>query len=235
MSSKKKLSIARLEKGGKRYEIFVDVEKAWKYKNGEHINIKEIIEGEFIYYDANRGLKASEAELKKIFGTEDVYAIAETILKNGELLLTTEQRRELIEQKKRQIIDAISRNAVDPRTNAPIPVKRIELALEEARVNIDPFKPVEQQLPDVVKALRMILPMKMMRAIMAVHIPAAYVGKTYSTIGKMGKVLRENYLSDGSLQLEIEIPAGMQTTLIERVAAMTKGNGEVKLLKTESV
>ncbi|MCC6003249.1 MAG: ribosome assembly factor SBDS [Thermofilum sp.] len=235
MSGKRKLSIARLERGGKRYEIYVDVEKAWMFRSGENVSIKEILEGEFVYYDASKGLKASEIELKRVFGTSDIYAVAETILKKGELLLTTEQRRELIEQKKRQIIDALSRNAVDPRTNAPIPAKRIELALEEAKVGIDPFKPVEQQLPEVVKALRVILPMKIMRAIMAVHIPAAYVGKAYSAVGKMGKILRENYLSDGSLQLEIEIPAGMQTSLIEKVASLTRGSGEVKLLKTEGV
>ena len=77
--------------------------------------------------------------------------------------------------------------------------------------------------------------MKIMRAIMALHIPAVYVGKVYSTISKMGKILRENYMSDGSLQLEMEIPAGLQTTLIEKVASLTKGSGDVKLLRTESV
>ncbi|ABL77988.1 ribosome assembly factor SBDS [Thermofilum pendens] len=235
MSGKRRLSIARLERGGKRYEIIVDVEKAWLYKNGEKLNVREIMEGEFIYYDANRGLKASESELKKVFGTDNIYSVAEIILKQGELLLTTEQRRELIEQKKRQIIELISRNAVDPRTNAPIPAKRIELALEEARVSIDPFKPAELQVPDVIKALRMTLPMKIMKAIMAVYIPAAYVGKAYHAVSKMGKVLRENYRSDGSLDLEIEVPAGLQSSIVEKVASLTKGSGDVKLIRMEPV
>ncbi|PLJ77660.1 ribosome assembly factor SBDS [Infirmifilum sp. SLHALR2] len=233
--SKKKLSIARLEKGGKRFEIFVDAEKAWALKNGEKINVREVVEGEFIYSDAKQGLKASEVDLKRVFGTSDPYAIAETIIKKGELLLTAEQRRELIESKRRQIIEFLSRNTIDPRTNTPIPPKRIELALEEAKVSIDPFKPVEVQVNDVIKALRMILPLKVARAIMAVNIPAPYVGKAHSALSKFGKILRESYSSDGSLNAELEIPAGMQSSLMELVASLTRGQGEVRLLRTEQV
>ncbi|MGC9107716.1 MAG: ribosome assembly factor SBDS [Infirmifilum sp.] len=233
--SKKKLSIARLEKGGKRFEVFVDAEKAWAMKNGEKVNIREIIEGEFIYSDAKQGLKASETDLKKFFGTTDPYVIAENIIKKGELLLTAEQRRELIEAKRRQIIEFLSRNTIDPRTNTPIPPKRIELALEEAKVSIDPFKPVEAQVNDILKSLKMILPLKVARAILAVHIPAPYVGKAYSALQKIGKVLRESYATDGSLNVELEVPAGMQSSVIETVSSLTKGQGDVKLLRTEQV
>lgn len=233
--SKKKLSIARLEKGGKRFEVIIDAEKAWALKNGEKVNIREVVEGEFIYYDAKQGLKASENDLSKFFGTTDPYVIAEIIVKRGELLLTSEQRRELIEAKKRQIIEFLSRNAVDPRTNSPIPPKRIELALEEAKVSIDPFKPVEVQVNDVIKALRMVIPLKIAKAVMAVRIPAAHVGRAYSVLQKTGKILRESYASDGSLELELEIPAGMQTMLTETVASLTKGQGEVRFLRVEHV
>lgn len=231
--SKHKLTIARLEKAGKKFEIIVHVDKAWKYKNGEKIDIRDILEGEFIYYDVRQGLKASESELKKIFGTTDPYRIAEYILQRGELLLTTEQRRELMERKKRQIIEFLSRNAVDPRTNLPIPPKRIELAMEQARVGIDPFKPVEAQINNVIKALRLILPMKLAKTIVAVKIPPAYVGKAYSALSKIGRVVKEAYLNDGTWLAQIEIPAGMQNTLIEKVASLTRGEGDVKIIRTE--
>lgn len=233
MSSKKRLSIARLEKGGKRFEVIVDVEKAWLFKSGENISVRDIIEGEFIYYDAKQGLKASESDLKKFFGTSDPYQVAETILRKGELLLTSEQRMELIEAKRRQIIEFISRNAVDPRTNTPIPPKRIELALEEAKVGVDPFRPVEEQVEEILKKLRLVLPLKIAKALVVVKAPPAYSGRVRSYVSKMGRVLKENYQSDGSLLLELEIPAGMQTSLIEKVAELTKGEGEVKLLRVE--
>lgn len=231
--SKRRLTVARLEKSGKRFEIFVDVEKAWLFKNGENINIRDIVEGEFVYYDARQGLKASEAELKKFFGTSDPYQVAEVILRKGELLLTSEQRRELIEAKRRQIIDFIARNAVDPRTNTPIPPKRIELALQEVRVGVDPFRPVEEQVAEIIKQLRVVLPLKIARALVLVSSPPAYAGRVRALASKMGKVIRENYRNDGSLDLELEIPAGMQSALIEKVAESTRGEGEVKLLRVE--
>ncbi len=230
--SKKKITVARLEKYGKRFEILVNVDKAWRYRNGEKIDIYEILEGEFIYYDVRQGLKASESDLRKVFGTDDVYRVAELILKEGELLLTSEQRKELIEAKKRQIIDFLARNTIDPRTGLPHPPKRIELAMQEARIGIDPLKPIEVQINTVIKALRPILPLKIAKSIVAVKIPPKYIGRVYGPLSKLGKIIRDTYLSDGTWIAELEIPAGMQEILVNRVNEVTRGKGEVKILKT---
>ncbi len=229
----RKQAIARLKVRDKKFEVIVDPDKAWLFKKGEQgIDIHEVLLGEFVYYDARRGLKASETELKQIFKTGDVYEIAKHIVKRGELQLTAEQRREMIEAKKRQIVEFISRNCIDPRTGLPHPPKRIELAIENARVSIDPFKPVEVQVNEVIKALARILPLKMAKALVAVKIPPQYVGKAYGVLSKIGKIIRSNYLSDGSWSVELEIPAGLQGTLVEEVAKMTKGKGEIRIIKS---
>lgn len=228
----RKQAIARLKVRDKKFEVIVDPDKAWLFKKGEQVDIHELLLGEFVYYDARRGLKASETELKQFFKTDDVYEIAKHIVKRGELQLTAEQRREMIEAKKRQIIEFISRNCIDPRTGLPHPPKRIELAIENAKVSIDPFKPVEVQVNEVIKALARILPLKIAKALVAVKIPPQYVGKAYGVLSKIGKIIRSNYLSDGSWSVELEIPAGLQGTLVEEVAKMTKGKGEVRIIKS---
>ena len=228
----RKQAIARLKVRDKKFEVIVDPDKAWLFKKGEQVDIHELLLGEFVYYDARRGLKASETELKQIFKTDDVYEIAKHIVKRGELQLTAEQRREMIEAKKRQIVEFISRNCIDPRTGLPHPPKRIELAIENAKVSIDPFKPVEVQVNEVIKALARILPLKIAKALVAVKIPPQYVGKAYGVLSKIGKIIRSNYLSDGSWSVELEIPAGLQGTLVEEVAKMTKGKGEVRIIKS---
>ncbi|RLE66864.1 MAG: ribosome assembly factor SBDS [Thermoprotei archaeon] len=229
----RKQAIARLKLRDKKFEVIVDPDKAWLFKKGEKdVDIHDVLLGEFIYYDARRGLKASEIELKQIFKTDDVYKVAEHIVRQGELQLTAEQRREMIEAKKRQIIEFISRNCIDPRTGLPHPPKRIELAIENARVSIDPFKPVEVQVNEVIKALVRVLPLKMAKTLVAVKIPPQYVGKAYGVLSKIGKIIRSNYLSDGSWSVELEIPAGLQGTLVEEVAKMTKGRGEVRIIKS---
>ena len=221
--------IARYVSHGKKFEVLVYADKAWKLKQGEKVNIRDVLVGDIIYYDARKGLKASAEDLKKVFGTDDIYQVAYKIIKFGELQLTAKQRKELIEAKKRQIIEFISRNCIDPRTGLPHPPKRIELALEQAKVGIDPFLPVEVQVNNIIKALRTILPLKIAKAIVRVKIPPMYINKVYGYLSKIGKILSSNYQSDGTWLAEIEIPAGLQNTLIEQVNKLTKGTGEVKV------
>ncbi|MEM4810876.1 MAG: ribosome assembly factor SBDS, partial [Thermofilum sp.] len=77
------------------------------------------------------------------------------------------------------------------------------------------------------------LPLKIARALVLVSSPPQYASKVRALASKMGKIVKESYGSDGSLNLELEIPAGMQSALIEKVAESTRGGGEVKLLRVE--
>lgn len=232
MSEKHKFIIARYSIKGKKFEILVYPEEAWNYRLGKLKDISKVLVYAEIYKDAKKGLRASEEDLLMVFGTKDVYEIADYIIKKGELPLTAEQRRRLIEEKKRQIITFISRNCIDPRTGRPIPPTRIESAMKEARVAIDPFKPADEQALQIIKALRKVLPLKMAKALVAVKIPAKYVGKAYGAIIRMGEVKREAWLPDGTWIAEIEIPAGLQLDLTEKVARLTKGEGQVRILSS---
>ena len=156
-----KHTLARMSVGGEHFEILVKPDPALQYKLGQQSEIQKILVAEEIFTDSGKGLRASEEKLKKAFGTEDIYKIAETILRRGELQLTTEQRKELVETKRKQIINFISRNCIDPRTGAPHPPLRIEQALSQIRLVIDPFKSGEEQAKDAIDALRPILPLRM--------------------------------------------------------------------------
>ncbi len=228
--SKKEYVIARLEIKGKRFEVLVDPYKAYRFKEGEKISIEEVVVGDYIYKDARKGLKASPNELKEVFGTDDIYKVAVEIIKNGELQLTAEQRRQLLEMKKRQIVHTIAKSAIDPVTKTPIPPTRIEKAIEEAKVRIDLYKPVEAQIPDIVKAISKVLPIKIAKALLQIIVPAEYATKTSNQLMKLGEVKKSIWLADGSLLLEIEIPAGMQTEVIDKVNNLTRGAATVKVI-----
>ncbi len=221
--------IARLEVGGQVFEVLVNPELAMQLREGKKVNLDDLLIGDYVYKDARKGLKASPEALKKIFGTTDVRKIAVEIVKRGEIQLTTEQRRKLIEAKRKQIITFISRNAIDPRTKAPIPPKRIELAMEQARVGIDPFLDVEKQAMNVIKAISRILPIKIAKAILLIRIPPAYSGRIYSQIPKLGEVKKTEWKNDGSLIVELEIPAGMQNEVIGKINSLTRGEAEIRI------
>jgi ribosome maturation protein SDO1 len=185
---------------------------------------------ETIFSDANKGTKMSEENIKKAFGTTDALKVAETILKNGTLQLTTEQRRKMIEDKRKQIVDFISRQSVDPKTKLPHPPARIENAMEQIRYSIDPFKPIEEQAKEIIKLLRTILPLKMEQVIVGVRIPAEYSARAYGSIKGFGTIKREEWRSDGSWFGEIEMPAGSYAPFLDKLGNITKGNGEAKIV-----
>ncbi len=221
--------IARLEVGGHVFEVLVNPDLAMQLREGKKVNLDDLLIGDYVYKDARKGLKASPEILKKVFGTTDVKKIAAEIVRRGEIQLTTEQRRKLIEAKRKQIITFISRNAIDPRTKAPIPPKRIEIAMEQARVGIDPFLDVEKQAMNVIKAISRILPIRIAKAILLVRIPPAYSGRVYSQIPKLGEVKKTEWKNDGSLIVELEIPAGMQNEVIGKINSLTRGEAEIRI------
>lgn len=227
---REKYVIARYEAKGHRFEVLVDPDRALELKSGKSISIDDVLIGDFVYKDAKKGLKASPESMKEVFGTDDPRVVALEIVKRGELQLTAEQRRKLIEEKKAQVINLIAKNVIDPKTKLPIPLKRIELALEQARVSIDPFKPAEQQFEEIVSHIARIIPIKIAKAYVIVRIPAEHSSRGLKTLQSLGVIKKTRWLSDGSLEVEIEIPAGLQQELIDKVNALTRGTGDVKIV-----
>ena len=224
-----KFTIARFTKDNEHFEILVKPEKALDYRNGKIAGITEVLVAETIYSDANKGTRAPEEALKKAFKTTDAQKIADEILKKGQLQLTTEQRRKMVEDKRRQVIDYISRQAVDPKTNLPHPPMRIENAMEQIRYPIDPYKSIEEQARDIIKLLRPILPLKVEQLQIAVTVPATHAVRAYGAIKVYGAIKREEWRSDGSWYGVLEMPAGSYASFLNKLGEVTKGTGDAKV------
>jgi ribosome maturation protein SDO1 len=225
-----KYTVARLTKDNEHFEILVKPEKALDYRTGKNSRITEVLVAETIFADANKGTKVSEEQMRKAFETTDPLKIADAILKKGVLQLTTEQRRKMTEDKRKQIIDFISRQAVDPKTNLPHPPLRIENAMEQIRYPIDPHKPMEEQARDIVKLLRPILPLKIEQISLGVRIPAEYSARAYGSIKNFGTIKQEEWRADGSWYGILEMPAGVYASFLNKLGEITKGSGEAKII-----
>lgn len=226
-----KVAIAKLERAGEHFEILVDPDAALELKMGKNIGLDKVLVHEEIYKDARKGLRASEQALRKAFGTTDVRKVAEIIIKEGEIPITADQRRRMIEEKRRQIVEWISRNCIDVRTKTPVPPQRVENALEQTRVAIDPFKPVEEQINHILKELQRVLPIKVATVRITLSVPSEYAQKVRGFVGKSAKIVNERYKSDGSWEAIVEAPAGLQDMIIGRVNDITHGEGDVKILE----
>jgi ribosome maturation protein SDO1 len=229
MTTLDKAIIAAYEKGGKRFELYVDPDAAYAYLDKRKTDTKNMLVAEDIYSDAKKAEKAKPADILATFGTSDVMAVLEFILKNGEVQLTTEQKRKKAEEKRKQIIAILLREALDPRTNAPHTQIRIENALEQARIHVDPFKDPREQLDGIVKELRPILPMKFEKIRIAVRIPAAFAHKCYGTLKNYG-MQREEWSGGGDLLAVVEIFGGLQGEFYDKLNKLTGGQVETRQL-----
>lgn len=225
-----KYTIARFTKDNEHFEVLVKPEKALQYRMGKVSAITEVLVTETIFSDANKGTRVSEEALRKAFGTTEPLKVAETILKRGKIQLTTEQRRKMIESKRRQIIAFISRQSVDPRTNLPHPPLRVEQAMEQIHYSIDAFKPLEEQAKEIIKLLRSVLPLKTEQVSVGVRIPPEYAAKAYGTVKGFGTIKREEWRGDGSWYGVLEMPAGLYGPFLEKIGEITKGRAEAKML-----
>jgi ribosome maturation protein SDO1 len=226
-----KAVIARMDKGEDHFEILVDPYAAERIIEGKESDVLSSLAVDAIFKDSKKGTHASQESLQKNFGTSDIETIAKEIILKGDIQLTTEQRHEMQEQKRKRIVDVIVKNAMDPKTKAPHPRQRIELAMEEAGIHIDPFKPVDEQVKTVVEAIRVVLPISMEQVRISVKIPSAYIGKAYGIVRNYGALEREDWQSDGSWIGIIKIPAGMQTDFYDKLNEVTKGDVETRVLK----
>jgi ribosome maturation protein SDO1 len=224
-------TIARITHDGEHFEILTKPEPALDYKLGKTVPISQVLATETIFTDAGKGTKASEEKLQEIFGTTDSLKIAEVILKKGTLQLTTDQRKQLVEDKRRQIISFISRECIDPKTNLPHPLLRIEQAMKQIHFSIEPSKGVEEQAKDIIKLLRPIIPLKMEKITVEIHVPAEHASKVYGTAKGFGTLKRDQWQADGSWSAAVEMSAGSYGPFLDKLGKMTRGNIEAKLVK----
>lgn len=226
-----KVSIVRYSFEGEKFEILVKPDPALEYKLGKRKDLSSVLVSDEVYSDSSKGTRASTEKLLKAFKTQDITAIMERILQKGELNLTTEQRRKMISEKRKQIVEFIAKTYVDPRSHLPHPPLRIEQALEDARVSIDPHKNTEEQTKDIVEKIRTIIPLKSENLTLEIIIPAQYAAQSYSVLKSTGNLKKEEWQSNGSLKAILEIPAAARPNVIDRLGSITKGTASVEVAR----
>ncbi|MCO8243952.1 MULTISPECIES: ribosome assembly factor SBDS [unclassified Haladaptatus] len=226
---------ARLESHGARFEVLVDPDAALAMKRGEFDgDIEDIIAAEDVFENASRGDRPAEEDLETVFETTDPLEIIPQVIERGEIQITAEQRKEMQEQKHKQLVTQIARNAVNPQMdNAPHPPDRIESALEQAGFSVDPMEPADQQVDDALDALRPVIPIRFDEVTIAVQVPANYAGSAQARIRQFGELEREEWQNDGSWVGVMTFPAGMQNEFYDLVNENTSGEAETRIIKDE--
>jgi ribosome maturation protein SDO1 len=209
----------------------VDLELALKLRKGENVNIQNVLLANDVFTNAQRGDKASSADLTAAFGTPDALAAATRIIQKGDIQLPKDYRDEQQDNRKKQIIDWFAKNAVDARNNRPFTSQAISNALDQKGVNISNL-PVDQQIKDITESLKTILPIKIETKKIAITIPAMYTGKVYGIVNQYKE--KEDWLSDGSLKVTLNLPVGLQMEFYDKLNAVTHGAAISQEIKEKS-
>ena len=226
---------ARLESHGERFEVLVDPDAALEIKRGEFDgDLEDVIAAEDVFENASRGDRPAETALEKVFETTDPLEIIPDVIEDGEIQITAEQRREMQEQKHKQLVNQIARNAVNPQMDdAPHPPDRIESALEQAGFQVDPMEPVESQVDDALEELRPVIPIRFDEVTVAVNVPPDHAGSAQAKIRSYGDLEREEWQPDGSWIGVLTFPAGLQNDFYDTVNEITSGEAETQIVRDE--
>lgn len=212
----------------KEFEILVDPDLAKEAKlEGKDHEIQRLLFVQEIFTDAGEGERASADELEDEFNTRQVMEAAEQIFEKGEMQLTTDQKADMREDKRRQIIDMISRRAQDPKTGNPHPPQRVENALEEAGFHVNWDSDVEEKFQEAVDEIRPIIPISLEEKTVAIRIPSEKAGKAYDKLQKAGKMEDEEWGNE-YFMCKMTLPAGILSDLMEELQDMTSGKTEVR-------
>lgn len=224
------INLARLKKNGRNFEVVVNPDKAVYYKQGVITDVREVLMAEHIFENAKRGIFSTQNDLKITFGTLDEEEIAEFILRKGELQLSSKYRDQRQEEKKHKILEIIHRTSINPINNFPHPLLRLENAYDEANVRINDKLSAEDQVQDVMKKLKTVLPIKIENKTLQIHLLEKYAKKYFRTIHNYGIVLKEEWLNNGCYLCTIDIPSGIYLDLVEDLSKKTHGGVEIKVL-----
>ena len=214
-------TIARLRSGKLIFETLVDLDSAIKLRKGENVNISQLIRDNAIYTDQKKGMRAGHAELEQAFGTTIFDKIVENIVKKGMIEVTQEFRDEALENRKKQIIDFLTRNAVDAQSGRPFTPNIIENSLKEAGIKIE-NKNVESQIMGIIEKLKQIIPLKVQTKRLKINVPAMHTGKVYGLLQEYKE--KEEWLTNGDLQITLNIPVGIQMEFYDKLNSITHGS-----------
>ncbi|MEK9730283.1 MAG: ribosome assembly factor SBDS [Candidatus Poseidoniales archaeon] len=205
--------LARYEHSGHRFELLVDPSMVELYRSSpDKVDLDEFLVLDEIFEDARGGERHTESTLLEVFGTLDIHIIVDKVMEKGSIQLTTQQRKEMVEQMRQKIIHSIHIQAVDPRSKSPHPKTRIELALEESRFSVDPFKRLDAQVKEAIAKLKPLLPLSFENSRMAVKVPPQAYGSVHQLLREYQQ--REEWLADGNWACVIECPAAIKAELI---------------------
>ncbi|KAH8689433.1 UPF0023 family protein [Talaromyces proteolyticus] len=129
------VSVVRLKKGKKRFELACYKNKLLEYRSGAEKDIDNVLQIHTVFLSVSKAQTAPAAELTKAFGagvSQD--EMIQEILRKGEVQVGERERKEILERIEKEVVDIVSGRLVDPSTKRVYTPGMIEKALNQLSV-----------------------------------------------------------------------------------------------------
>ncbi|MCJ1352134.1 MAG: hypothetical protein MMC33_002118 [Icmadophila ericetorum] len=126
------VSLVRLKKAKKRFEIACYKNKVLEYRSGVETDLDNVLQIPSVFLNVSKGETASAADLAKAFGAKTpVNDIILEILNKGELQVGEKERHAQLERVHNEVIDIVASKLVDPKSKRVYTTGMIEKALDQ--------------------------------------------------------------------------------------------------------
>ncbi|KAF5337253.1 hypothetical protein D9611_003394 [Ephemerocybe angulata] len=164
------VSIVRLKKGGKRFEIACYKNKVQEWRTGVETSLDDVLQISNVFVNVSKGEVAKHNDLQKAFGKLSVEDIVKEILKKGEVQVNEKERDHDLTSLRKEIATLVSEKCVEPDTQRPYPVGIIEKAMAEAGFSVKQGKTAKSQVSECIKLLQAESNLPIQRAKMRVKV-----------------------------------------------------------------
>ena len=125
------VSLVRLKKAKKRFEIACYKNKVLEWRSGIETDLDNVLQINSVFLNVSKGQTAPSADLAKAFGAKTpVNDIILEILNKGELQVGEKERHAQLERVHNEVVGIVASKLVDPKTKRVYTTGMIEKALE---------------------------------------------------------------------------------------------------------
>ncbi|KAJ0425089.1 SBDS protein C-terminal domain-containing protein [Aspergillus carlsbadensis] len=140
------VSIVRLKKGKKRFELACYKNKLLEYRSGAEKDLDNVLQVPTIFLSVSKAQTAPSAELTKAFGADTpADEIRQEILRKGEVQVGERERKEIAERVDKEVLDIVSGRLVDPTTKRVYTPGMISKALDQLSAASGQLQQQQQQ------------------------------------------------------------------------------------------
>lgn len=140
------VSIVRLKKAGKRFEVACYKNKVLDWRSGAETDLDEVVQIENIFFNVSKGALVPQEDLKKAFNSTNTLEIIKEILKKGELQVGEKERNHELSSSWKEIVTLVCEKCVDPKSQRPYTFGMIEKAMSDIHYSIKTGKSAKSQV-----------------------------------------------------------------------------------------